>query len=251
VWVRDLVRGTTTRVTHDDEDHLSPVWSPDGKWISFTTNRTAGSEIRKTLASGLGEEELVATLDQVAYVRAWSPDGSLLAFEALESGTEWDCWLYSIEEDAARPAVATRYTDRDVAMSPDGRWLAYLSNESGRGEVYVVPVDDQSRKWQISTEGGRWPVWNPAGGELFFVDPEFQLVVVPVRGESDFEVGVPQPLFQLPERPTSFGAFDFASYAVAPNGQSFLVHHAPEKGRNSDSLVLVQNWNEVTRRGVR
>jgi len=251
VWVRDLVRGTASRVTHDDEDHLNPVWSPDGKWVAFITNRTAGSEIRKKLASGLGDEELIVTLDQVANVRAWSPDGRFLAFEAIGPGTEWDCWLYSFEEDEVRPVVQTRYTDSSPAFSPDSRWLAYLSTESGRAEIYVVPVDDQSRKWQVSTEGGRYPIWSPSGGEIFFADLENRLMVVPVRGATDLEIGIPRILFRMPEQPTPFGAFTFAGYAVAPDGRRFLVHHSPEKGRTSDSLILVQNWNEMIRRGTR
>jgi len=251
VWVRDLVRGTSARVTHDDEDHLFPVWSPDGSWIAFTTNRTAGSEIRKTLASGIGDEELVVTLDQVATVRAWSPDGRFLAFEALGPGTEWDIWLYSFEEDEVRRVVGTRYTDREPAFSPDGQWLAFLSTESGRAEVYVIPVDDQSRRWQVSTDGGRWPVWSPSGSEIYFADLENRLMAVPVLGATDFEIGVPQMLFRLPEQPTPFGLFDFASYAVASDGQRFLLHHAPDKGRISDSLVLVHNWIEIIRGGSR
>ncbi len=167
LWVRDLVRGTTTRVTDDDEDHLYPVWSPDGTWLAFTTNRTAGSEIRKKLVSGLGEEELIVNLDHVAYVRAWSPDGRFLAYQALGSGTEWDCWLYSFEGDDVRPLVTSRYSDVDPAFSPDSRWIAYTSSESGRLEIYVIPFDDQSRKWRVSTDGGRSPIWSPAGGELF------------------------------------------------------------------------------------
>jgi len=244
VWVRDLARGTATRVTHDDEDHLFPAWSPDGKWLAVTTNRTAGSEIRRILATGLGDEELVVTLDQIAVVRAWSPDGRFLAFEAIGPGTEWDCWLYSFEDDEVRRVVGTRYTDREAAFSHDSRWLAFMSTESGRAEVYVVPVDDQSRKWRVSTDGGRWPVWGPSGSEIFFTDLENRLMVAPVRGRSDLEIGTPEVLFRLPEQPTPFGAFDFAGFAVAPDGRSFLLHHSPDKGRVSDSLVLVQNWHQ-------
>ena len=251
VWVQDLVRGTATRVTDDDEDHLFPVWSPDGKWLAFTTNRTAGAEVRKKLASGLGEEELVLTLDQVAYLKAWSPDGRFLAYQALGSGTEWDCWLYSFEEDEVRPVVSTRFSDIDPAFSPDGRWLAYASSESGRIEIYVVPVDDQSKKWQVSTDGGRAPIWSPAGGEIFFADLESRLMTVSVRGAIDLEFGIPQTLFHLPEQPAPSGAYDFANYGVTPDGQRFLVHHSQEKGRASDSLILVQNWNEMIRGGKR
>ena len=249
LWVRDLVRGTATRVTDDDEDHMFPVWSPDGTWLAFTTNRTAGSEIRKKFSSGLGEEELVVTLDQVAYVRSWSPDGRFLAYQALGSGTEWDCWLYSFEEDDVRPLVTTRFSDVDPAFSPDNRWLAYTSSESGRLEIYVVPVDDQSRKWRVSTDGGRSPIWSRAGGEVFFADLEGRLMSVSVRGSTDLEIGIPQTLFRLPEQPTLYGAFDFANYGVAPDGQRFLVQHSQKKSRISDSLILIQGWNEIIHKG--
>jgi len=246
VWVRDLDRGTATRVTDDDEDHLFPVWSPDGKWLAFTTNRTAGSEVRKKLASGLGNEELVFTQDRVGYVKAWSPDGRFLAFEALGPGTEWDCWLYSFEEDDVRPLVNTKYSDGDPTFSPDGRWLAYTSTESGRAEVYVVPVNDQSRKWQVSTGGGQSPVWK-AAGEMIFADLENRLMTVSVQGEDYLEFGTPQILFQMPEQPTPFGSFDFANYGVSPDGRRFLVHHSSEQERASESLILVQSWTEMIR----
>jgi serine/threonine protein kinase/Tol biopolymer transport system component len=244
LWVQDLVRGTATRVTDDDEDHLYPVWSPDGTWLVFTTNRTAGSEIRKKRVTGLGEEELVLELDRVAYVRAWSSDGRFLAYQALGAGTEWDCWLYSFEEDDVRPLVASRYSDVDPAFSPDGRWLAYSSSESGRLEIYVIPIDDQSRKWRVSTDGGRSPTWNPAGGEIIFADLEGQLMSAPIRGSIDLEIGIPETLLLMPEQPTPFGAYDFANYGVASDGQRFLVQHSQKKSRVADSLILVQNWNE-------
>jgi len=247
VWVRDLDRGTETRVTDDDEDHLFPLWSPDGKWLVFTTSRTAGSEFRRKLASGLGEEELVFTLDRVGYARAWSPDGRFLAYQALGPGTEWDCWLYSFEEDETRPIVSTKFTDIEPTFSPDGRWLAYASTESGRAEVYVVPVDDQSRKWRVSTGGGRSPIWSSAGDEIIYADLERHLMVVPVQGGTDLEIGIPQILFQMPEQATPFGAFDFADYGVAPDAQRFLVHHSLETRKNSNSLILVQSWNEMIR----
>jgi serine/threonine-protein kinase len=250
LWVQHLDRGTTTRVTDDDEDHLSPVWSPDGTWLAFTTNRTAGSEIRKKYASGLGEEELIVELDRIAYVRAWSPDGRYLAYQALGAGTEWDCWLYSFEDDDVRPVVMTRFSDFEPAFSPDSRWLAYTSSESGRAETYIMPVDDQSRKWQVSTGGGRAPVWNPAGGEVFFSDLERRMMSVSVRGTNDLEIGDPRVLFAMPEQPTPFGAFDFTAFGVSPDGRRFLVQHARDKRPVSGSLVLIQGWNELVSRVV-
>jgi len=247
VWVRDLERGTTSRVTDDEEDHIMPAWSPDGDWLAFTTNRTAGSEVRKKLASGLGNEELVVTLDHVGYARSWSSDGRYLALQILGPGTEWDCWLYSIDDDELRPIVKTKFTDIEPSFSPDGRWITYVSTETGRPEIYIVPTHDQSRKWQVSTEGGRSPTWVAAGNEIIFADLENRIMTVSVRGSVDLEIGVPQALFRMPEQPTPFGAFDFANYGVSPDGSRILVHHSSEQGRAADSLTLVQDWVELVR----
>jgi len=244
VWMRDLDRGTAARVTYDDEDHMYPVWSPDGKSLAFTTSRTAGSEVQRKLASGLGEEEQVAVFDRVGYLRAWSPDGQFLVYETLGSGTEWDCWLYSIDEDVSRPLVETRFTDVDPSFSPDGRFVAYTSTESGRAEVYVIPVGDESRKWQLSIDGGWSPLWGPDGTEIFFVDPDERLMTVSVRKQETggLEVGIPAVLFQRPQQPAAF-----SSFGVSPDGERFLVYNAPEESSSSDSLVLVQAWQEIVR----
>jgi Tol biopolymer transport system component len=220
------------------------VWSPDGKSLAFTTSRTAGSEVQRKLASGLGEEEQVAVFDRVGYITAWSPDGRLLAYETLGSGTEWDCWLYSFDEGAGRPLVETRFTDVDPSFSPDGRWVAYASNESGRIETYVVPVADQSRKWQVSVDGGSSPIWAPDGSEVIFVDLDQRLMMAQVRGEgaNSLEIGIPVPLFQLPDQPAQF-----SSFGISPDGERFLVYHAFEEGPASDSLILVQAWQEIVR----
>jgi len=249
VWSRDLVRGTATRVTHDDRDYFTPVWSPDGMWLAYATNRIGGGEIRKMRASGLGDEELVATLDHQAELRSWSPDGRFLAYEALSPGTEWDCWIYSFDEGESRRIVGSKYTDGDPVFSPDGRWIAFWSNESGRTEIYVVPVDDLGRKWQVSTDGGQFPVWDPTGTEIYFSDYENRLMAVSVELQGDVKIGTPRMLFPMPEQPVPSGAFDFAEFAVSPDGKRFLLHHAQDQERISESLVLVQSWPEITRGG--
>jgi hypothetical protein len=103
----------------------------------------------------------------------------------------------------------------------------------------------------VSTEGGRWPVWGPSGRKIYFADLENRLTVASVRGESDLEFGIPRALFEMPEQPTPFGAFDFANYAVTPDGQRFLFHHALDKGPISESLILVQNWYGILSAGPR
>jgi Tol biopolymer transport system component len=252
IWIRDLERGIDTRLTHDDRDHFSPVWSPDGAWLAYATNPDSGGggEIRRMRASGLGEEELVATLEHQAVLKGWSPDGRFLAYEAVNPGTEWDCWIFNLETGTTRRVVGTKYTDRDPAFSPDGRWLAYFSTESGRSEIYVIPVDDLSAKWQVSTDGGRFPVWGASGEELFFADFDNRVMAVAVAMSDEPEIGRPRALFTMLEQPEPSGIFDFAGFAVGPDGNRFLLHRAQETEAISDSLILVQNWLEIAHGAV-
>ncbi len=247
VWVRDLVRGTSTRVTFDDEDHIAPVWSPDGAWLIFQTTRTSGSEIRRKPSSGLGNEELVFEFDKRFDPRDWSSDGNTLVFQVLQTGTEWDTWLFSFGDGESRPLVSTPFSDVDARFSPDGRFVVYASNESGQPEIYVVPASGASHKWQVSIKGGNAPVWSPAGGEIFFVDSDRNLTSVSVSGnvsgDDDLEFGTPQVLFRLPEL-----RIEDTTYDVAPDGQRFLVNRT-ETQPTTESLVLVQNWEKLAQGG--
>ena len=239
IWVRDLVRGTNTRVTFDEEDHNAPVWSPDGQWLAFGTTRTNGSEVRRKPSSGLGDEELVYEFDKQFEARDWSPDGNLLMFETLQPGTEWDIWVYSFADNQARSLVATPFSDVDPCFSPDGRFVVYASNESGRTEVYVVPTSGGSRKWQVSIKGGSAPIWSPIGDEIFFLDPDLNLTSVTVSGNKDLMFGDPQVLFKIPALRVEDLTFD-----VAPDGQRFLVN-TTEAQQIAESLILVQNWENL------
>ncbi len=239
IWVRDLVRGTNTRVTFDEEDHEAPVWSPDGRWLAFGTTRTNGSEVRRKPSNSLGDEDLVFEFDKRFVPRDWSPDGNLLVFETIQPGTEWDVWVYSFEDNEARPLVATPFSDIDPYFSPDGRFVVYASNESGRTEVHVVPASGERRKWQVSTTGGSAPIWSPTGDEIFYVDSESNLTSVTVSGKNDLVFGNPQTLFKIPVLRVEDMTFD-----VAPDGQRFLVN-TTEAQETDEALILVQNWENL------
>ena len=168
----------------------------------------------------------------------WSPDDRFLALQSLipRMKTGFDIWIYSFEEKAPRPFLQSQYAETAAVFSPDGRWLAYASDESGRPEVYVQPFPGPGSKSQVSTAAGGQPRWRRDGRELFYREPSGRFMAVPatVRGGS-FEVGTPQPLFEL--RANTPGT----QYDVTADGQRFIVS-VPLHAEGTSPLTLVLNW---------
>jgi Tol biopolymer transport system component len=152
------------------------------------------------------------------------------------SKTGWDLWTYSFADQKPTLFLATPLTDSMPAFSPDGRWLAYLSDESGRPEVYVQPFPNKSGKWQISPEGGNQPVWSPDGKELFYMSVDNKLMAVDVRTASGFEAGTPRVLFESRSKSVTGRRYD-----VSPDGKRFLVNSVIGEVK-ATPMTLVQNW---------
>jgi Tol biopolymer transport system component len=234
VRVRDLVRGTDSRLTFEEVDHYTPAWSPQGDWVAYAADRPGGetgSEICRRRASGLEDREVLYSSESVVRTVSWSPDSRWIVFSE-DSG---DIFLLDLESRAARPRLNTPAFESSPAFSPDGRWLAYMSNESGRMEVYVVPAFEGPGKWLVSSQGGWAPRWGPGGNEIFFQALDSELHVVKVELGEDPEFGLPVPLFYVPEGATWAGAYD-----VAPDGR--IVVTALETESFPGSLRLVVNW---------
>ena len=231
VWILDLVRGTHTRITFDDVDHWSPAWAPEGDWIAYAANKRSGgtgSEIIRRQPSGLGEREVLHSSEhQLRYV-SWSPDGRGIVFE--ENG---DLFLMDLVSRVRRTRASTPGFESYPRFSPDGRWLAYSSDESGRDEVYVVPALDGREKWQVSSGGGFEPRWSPDGRELFFLGIDNGLRVVAVAPGAAPEFGLPERLFVVE------GARPRKSYDIGAAG--ILVRARLPEGE-TQSFTLVQNW---------
>ena len=242
IWVVDQ-RGTRTRITAEGVN-LDPVWAPDGNWIAFASLRTGDGELYRKRADGTGQAELLLAREEDQAPHSWSSDG--LAFYDANATTGRDILMLPLEgEQRPSPIVATPANERSPSLSPDGQWLAYVSNESGRDEIYVQPYPGPGERVTVSTVGGQEPVWSPDGRELFYRDG-YKMMVVSVTSDPEFAIGTATLLFEEPfvmEPPPSGSQF----YDVAPDGQQFVM---VQQTSRPTELIVVLNWSEELKRLV-
>jgi eukaryotic-like serine/threonine-protein kinase len=246
IWTIDVKRNLRTRFTFDAADDMSPLWSSDGRDVIFASRKRGRLDIYRKPASGAGNEtELITDRLNNLYPSSVSPDGKFLLFftgNAL-SPTGNDLWLLPLD-GAAKPRVfvQTEFSETYPAFSPDGRWVAFTSSESGRGEIYVVPFPGPGGKWQVSQGGGSFARWRGDSAELFFHSPEEGLMSAAVDGRGTaFVVGEIRPLFQPRIRNVGFGGSNAHNYDVTPDGQRFLVA-VTEDSPVEPPITLLVNW---------
>lgn len=263
VWVYDVSRDTLTRLTFEGDNNNGPAWSPDGRRIAFRSNRAGPGNLFWQAADGSGSAERLPRSDYLQIPNSFSPDGQLLAFIEVNPETGRDIWVLRLadprqagaEVRKAQPFLRTPYDESAPKFSPDGRWLTYSSDESGHREVYVQPYPGPGGKWQISTDGGQEPVWNPNGRELFYRSGS-KIMAVDVNQSRDsngavasgFSAGKPRMLFEGPyvATPTSFPYYD-----VSPDGQRFLMLKPVESQTSAPTQInVVLNWFEELKRRV-
>ena len=247
-WLYDLSRDTLTRFTFEGNYNPVPVWTRDSKRIVFESNKEGVPNLFWQLADGSGGLERLTTSQNIHAPQSFSPDGQLLAFVEVDPMTGLDIWVLRMSDRKAQPFLRTLFNEGASRFSPDGRWLAYSSDESGRNEIYVQPYPGPGGKWQISTGGGTEPAWNPNGRELFYRSGD-KMMAVDVATQPSFAAGKPRTLFEGRYQPASV-LID--NYDVSPDGQRFLMLKPSEQTSSSSltQIVVVQNWFEELKRRV-
>ncbi len=240
VWLTDLARNLSSRFTFSPATSSRPIWSPDGSRIAFVSSREGFGDIYEKSSSGAGQERVIFRSNQDKFLTDWSLDGRFLVFHTPGPKTGWDVWVLPMTGDRKPMAFAqTEFSEVQGQLSPDERWMAYASDESGRMEVYVQPFPASGGKWQVSTGGGSQPRWRRDGKELFYVSADKRLMAVEVKADATFEAGVPKALFGTRFLPAA--APHLLSYAVAGDGQRFLVTRLVEE-EPAIPITVVLNW---------
>ncbi len=251
IWIYDIARDTSTRLTFTEDNNL-PSWTPDGKRVAFASRRSGVLNIFWKAAYGSDEPEQLTKGENNQVHASISSDGNLLAFQRTNLKTNiLDLWVLPLTgERDAQPFLQTPFYKAGATFSPDGKWLAYVSGESGQTEVFVMSYPDQSGKWQISNEGGHGPIWARNGRELFYRNGAFyslplaasQMMSVDITTEQGFEIGNPRLLFEGSFLNPSW----LANYDVSPDGQRFLMLQPNEQQQMQLNVVL--NWFEELKR---
>ena len=246
VWLYELARGTLTRLV-ETAFMTFPVWTPDGRRLTFSLSQEGPWNIFWMPADGSGGAERLTTSDNAQWPGSWSPDGQVLAFTEQDPTTGYDIWVLKLAgERRAQPFLQTSSNESAPAFSPDGRWLAYQSDESGRQEIYVRPFPGPGEKWQVSTEGGTEPAWARNGRELFYRSGD-KMMAAAVETKPTFAPAKPGLLFEAHYEP---GFYTFlANYDVSPDGQRFLMIKGSEQ-ESAAQITVVLNWFEDLKRRV-
>jgi serine/threonine-protein kinase len=235
VWVRDLERGTMTRLTFEG-NNAAAIWSPDGERIVFSSDRDGTFNLYSMLADGSGEATRLTKSGNLQMPTSWSPDGRTLVLTELELSTGFDIRLLPMEPPGeSRVLLRSSFNEVGGSFSPDGKWLAYVSDETGHNEVYLTRYPEGG-KWQISTDGGVEPVWAPGGLELLYRNGPWMLSVS-LEPAPELRVSRPRLLFEMP---FSEGEAAYPNFDVTSSGEFVVIQSG--FGATTTDLIVVLNW---------
>ena len=244
VWVYDIARGVRTRLSTSPGIDRRPVWSPAGDEVAFSSDRAGNEDILLRQADGSGEEKVLLATPRYEMLSDWSSDGKYLLYQLQDPETGFDLWYLERNEDGSgwepHPFLQTPFNQNVPRFSPDGRYVAYVSTESGQNEVYVQPFPEGGRKVTVSSNGGTKVRWSRDGKELFYVEGQ-TLVAVSVSSGSSFSVGSATRLF---EHPGLGAATNYAPYDISADGQRFILAEPTGADAREPSIRVVQNWYE-------
>ncbi len=234
IWIRDIARSVSSRFSFSPADAFTPMFSPDGSRIVYSV----GNDLVERTADGQGAETTLGKFDGVTFVTDWSADGQSIAFSSQGKGTAFDIWIMPASgERKSHPWLQTPFSESNAVFSPDGRFVAYQSSESGRPEIYVQSYPGPGGKWQVSSNGGNQPHWRGDGKELFFRSPDQKIMAVDVTTGATLEAGVPKALFSV-HLDTSLARNHFLP---SKDGQRFLLVATPARDAIAPTTVVL-NW---------
>ena len=245
----DLLRGTDTRFTFGKGNSGNPIWSPDGNRIIFGSNRDGVMNLYQKPVSGAKEEELLLESSENKIPHSWSSDGRFLIYSTLDPKRKNDLWVLRLGDRKPFPFLRTEFREFDAHFSPDMRWVAYVSDESGSNEIWVRGLSETSSgeispaasgKWLVSKGGGIAPRWRGDGKELYYRTTDGRVMAVEVTPGPAFQTGTPTPLFQTALDAGSFINSSFA-WDVAKDGRRFLIVE-PASEKTSTPFTVVLNW---------
>jgi Tol biopolymer transport system component len=221
LWLYDIASGMRRRLDADVADENWLIWSPDGKRVAFNSQTTRGLDLYATSVTPSDRHELLVSDDDGKWPVSWSPDGRFILYVTSSPETANDIWVLPLTGDRKPyPFLKTEAQENWAAFSPNGKWVAYSSTESGQAEVYVTPFPKTSAKWLVSRDGGFQARWSRDGRELFFMSPDSRLMAASVNSEGrDFEVSGVKTLFE-----THFPYAPYHAFDVSADGQRFLVN---------------------------
>jgi eukaryotic-like serine/threonine-protein kinase len=236
LWLVNIARDSWSRIAPEGQS-LAPVWSPRGDRIFYSSNRAGTYNIYSMPANGQGPVTQITNREYWPFTRSVSADGRTLIMEVQHPVTSNDLWLVDLATHKESPLLTSRANEEYGVMSPDGRWFAYASNETGKYEVYVQHLPPTGRKWSVSENGGILPRWSADGREIFFRNDD-KVMVAPVRTQPALVIEAPRLLFENEYT---------ADYDVSRDGQHFVML----RGKNRTAhLNVVLNWFEDVRRRV-
>jgi len=245
IWVLDLAREVSTRFSFTEVDDVSPVWSPDGKRLVFSIQGDRLDLYVKDVDGAQTERLLYRGEKLELFARSWSRDGRYLAVTSIDGDGRWDNWALELQDvevvGELRPLQTTEYDELAPMISPNGRWMAYVSNETGTFETYVTGFPETGRKWLISSSGGMVPRWSADGSKLYYMASNGALLEVTIEEAGDsLVVGRPREVFLTDVVDTTNWNYD-----VLPDGSGFIMNtRESAAGRETPPLTLVLNWTE-------